>query len=85
MIRPPKVLLSHKRGGGHGVYNQDAGFFVASQDCACIEQVAREEQKTNGELLREMWEAHQIIREKREFAVLQPGSLAPVACSGLEI
>lgn len=33
-----------------------------------IERTAREEQKTKSELLRAMWEAYLVTRERREFS-----------------
>ncbi len=36
-----------------------------------IERVAREEQKTKSELLRDMWEAYLVTREKEEFSRIQ--------------
>lgn len=61
------------------------GFSLPPKIARAIEQTARAEQKTKSELLRDMWEAYQIVRAEREFAGLQwvTGRLARAA--GLEI
>jgi len=46
-------------------------FSVPSAIARQIEQTAREEQKTKSELLRDMWEAYLVTREKEEFSRIQ--------------
>jgi len=61
------------------------GFSLPPRMARAIEQTAREEQKTKSELLRDMWEAYQIIREEREFAGLQRAARRQARAAGLEI
>ncbi len=61
------------------------GFSLPPKIARAIEQTAREEQKTKSELLRDMWEAYQIIREEREFAGLQRAARRQARAAGLEI
>jgi len=61
------------------------GFSLPPRIARAIEQTARAEQKTKSELLRDMWEAYQIIREEREFAGLQQSARRHARAAGLEI
>ncbi len=61
------------------------GFSLPPKIARAIEQTAREEQKTKSELLRDMWEAYQIVREEREFARLQQTARRQARAAGLEI
>lgn len=61
------------------------GFSLPPRIARAIEQTARAEQKTKSELLRDMWEAYQIIREEREFAGLQRVARRQARAAGLEI
>lgn len=61
------------------------GFSLPPKIARAIEQTARVEQKTKSELLRDMWEAYQIVREEREFAGLQRAARRQARAAGLEI
>ncbi len=61
------------------------GFSLPPKVARAIEQTARAEQKTKSELLRDMWEAYQIVREEREFAGLQRVAGRLARATGLEI
>lgn len=61
------------------------GFSLPPKIARAIEQTARAEQKTKSELLRDMWEAYQIVREEREFAGLQRAARHQARAAGLEI
>jgi hypothetical protein len=61
------------------------GFSLPPKIARAIEQTARAEQKTKSELLRDMWEAYQIVREEREFAGIQRAARRQALAAGLEI
>ncbi|MGH2374631.1 MAG: CopG family ribbon-helix-helix protein [Candidatus Methylomirabilaceae bacterium] len=61
------------------------GFSLPPRIARAIEQTARAEQKTKSELLRDMWEAYQIVREEREFARIQRSARRQARAAGLEI
>lgn len=61
------------------------GFSLPPKIARAIEQTARAEMKTKSELLRDMWEAYQVIREEREFARLQRSARRRAREAGLEI
>jgi hypothetical protein len=50
-----------------------------------IEQTAREEQKTKSELLRAMWEAYLVTREKEEFSRIRRSAQRVARHAGLVI
>ncbi len=50
-----------------------------------IERAAREEQKTKSELLRDMWEAYLVTREKEEFSRIQRSARRAARDAGLLI
>lgn len=50
-----------------------------------IERTAREEQKTKSELLRAMWEAYLVTREKEEFSRIRRSAQRAARESGLII
>ena len=50
-----------------------------------IERTAREEQKTKSELLRDMWEAYLVTREKEAFARIQRSANRAARAAGLVI
>ncbi len=50
-----------------------------------IERIAREEQKTKSELLRAMWEAYLVTREKEEFSRIRRSTQRAARESGLII
>jgi len=50
-----------------------------------IEKTARAEQKTKSELLRDMWDAYQTVREENEFSALQRIAALHARQSGIEI
>lgn len=61
------------------------GFSLPPRIARAIEQTARAEQKTKSELLRDMWDAYQVIQEEREFARLQRSARRQARAAGLEI
>lgn len=61
------------------------GFSLPPKIARAIEEAARAEQKTKSELLRDMWEAYQIVRDEREFAGLQRTAQRQARAVGLEI
>ena len=61
------------------------GFSLPPKIARAIEEAARAEQKTKSELLRDMWEAYQIVRDEREFAGLQRTARRQARAVGLEI
>jgi hypothetical protein len=61
------------------------GFSLPPKIARAIEQTAQAEQKTKSELLRDMWEAYQIVREERQFAGLQRAARRQARAAGLEI
>ncbi|MBI4279461.1 MAG: CopG family transcriptional regulator [Armatimonadetes bacterium] len=61
------------------------GFSVPPEIARAMEKTARAEHKTKSELLRDMWEAYQILREEREFTRLQRSARRRVAALGYEI
>lgn len=48
-----------------------------------IERTAREEQKTKSELLRAMWEAYLVIREREEFSRIRRSAQRAAREAGL--
>jgi metal-responsive CopG/Arc/MetJ family transcriptional regulator len=50
-----------------------------------IERTARAEQKTKSELLRDMWEAYLIARDKEEFSNIQRSARRAAREAGLVI
>lgn len=61
------------------------GFSLPPKIARAIEEAARAEQKTKSELLRDMWEAYQIVRDEREFTGLQRTAQRQARAVGLEI
>jgi len=61
------------------------GFSVPPSVARAIERTARAERKTKSELLRDMWEAYQIVRDEREFARLQQSARRQARLAGLDI
>lgn len=61
------------------------GFSLPPAMARAIEQTARAEQKTKSELLRDMWEAYQIVNEEKEFGMLQRAMSRHARSQGLEI
>ena len=61
------------------------GFSMPPEIARAIERTARAEGKTKSELLRDMWEAYQSIREEREFSRLQRVARSRARAKGLEI
>lgn len=61
------------------------GFSLPPRIARAIERTARAEAKTKSELLRDMWEAYQVIRDEREFARLQRSVRSHARAAGIEI